>query len=31
MISEELNAAVIDFFENIQKYYGSKTEINGIN
>ena len=27
MISEELNAAVIDFFENIQKYYGPKTEI----
>ena len=27
MISEQLNSDVIDFFENIQKYYGSKTEI----
>ena len=27
MISEELNIAIIDFFENIQKYYGSKTAI----
>jgi hypothetical protein len=27
MISEELNSDIIDFFENIQKYYGSKTEI----
>jgi hypothetical protein len=24
---EELNQKIIDFFENIQKYYGSKTEI----
>ena len=27
MISEESNQNIIDFFENIQKYYGSKTEI----
>ncbi len=27
MISEELNSDIIDFFENIHKYYGSKTEI----
>ena len=27
MIQEELNKLVIVFFENIQKYYGSKTEI----
>lgn len=27
MISEKLNSNIIDFFENIQKYYGSKTEI----
>jgi hypothetical protein len=27
MISEELNLQIIAFFENIQKYYGSKTEI----
>ena len=27
MNPSELNTAVIDFFENIQKYYGSKTEI----
>ncbi len=27
MISEETNQNIIDFFENIQKYYGSKTEI----
>jgi hypothetical protein len=27
MISEELNLQILAFFENIQKYYGSKTEI----
>ncbi len=27
MNAEELNSEIIDFFENIQKYYGSKTEI----
>ena len=27
MISEETNQNIIDFFESIQKYYGSKTEI----
>jgi hypothetical protein len=27
MILEGLNFQVLDFFENIQKYYGSKTEI----
>jgi hypothetical protein len=27
MIFEELNENVLAFFENIQKYYGSKTEI----
>ena len=27
MNPEELNLQIIDFFENIQKYYGSKTEI----
>ncbi len=24
---DELNLSILDFFENIQKYYGSKTEI----
>ena len=28
MSSENLNTDVIHFFEDIQKYYGSKTEIN---
>ena len=27
MNTEELNLNIISFFENIQKYYGSKTEI----
>ena len=27
MVSEELNSYIIDFFENIQKYYGSKTDL----
>jgi hypothetical protein len=27
MISEETNQNIINFFEEIQKYYGSKTEI----
>lgn len=27
MISEELNSKIIAFFEEIEKYYGSKTEI----
>lgn len=27
MNSEQTNQNIIDFFENIQKYYGSKTEI----
>ena len=27
MMQVDLNNKVIDFFENIQKYYGSKTEI----
>lgn len=28
MLAEKLQTAVISFFENIEKYYGSKTEIN---
>jgi type I site-specific restriction-modification system R (restriction) subunit len=27
MDSEELNSKIIEFFENIEKYYGCKTEI----
>jgi hypothetical protein len=27
MNSEDLNSKIIDFFEKIEKYYGSKTEI----
>lgn len=27
MISEELNSNILSFFETVEKYYGSKTEI----
>ena len=26
-MTEEINTQILDFFENIEKYYGSKTEI----